>query len=109
MIPRAIAGGLRFAWVVGDEVYGSDPPAAPILAGGVAFRAGCPYRKLCPDILVLESAQEWHGCDAAHTLNRATERRVLGQSEVGLDSIVVPGVSRKNPAQMFLAQHYDMI
>jgi hypothetical protein len=37
---------------------------------------GCPYRKLNPDVLVVQSAQNWHWQHATEWLNSARNRRV---------------------------------
>ena len=41
--------------------------------------SGCPYRKLDPDVLVVQSAENWHRYDAAEWLDGARRRRVLIQ------------------------------
>jgi choline dehydrogenase len=42
-------------------------------------RDPCPCRKLDPDVLVVQSAQEWHGQNTADGLDRAGYRRILIQ------------------------------
>ena len=39
----------------------------------------CPYRKLNPDVLVMQSAQDWHRQNTADRLDRAGYRRILIQ------------------------------
>ena len=39
----------------------------------------CPYRKLNPDVLVMQSAQDWHQQSSADGLDRAGYRRILIQ------------------------------
>jgi sulfite dehydrogenase len=44
---------------------------------GVEWGYGCPCRKLNPDIMMMQSAQDWSWKDAANSLDRARERRIL--------------------------------
>ena len=39
----------------------------------------CPYRKLDPDVLVVQSAEDRHDLDGLGCLDSPTARRVLGQ------------------------------
>ena len=39
----------------------------------------CLYRKSNPDVLMVQSSQEWLGDDAANCLNRPRNRRILAQ------------------------------
>ena len=44
-----------------------------------AVKIGCPYRKLDPDVLVVQSAQDWHGQNTTDGLDGARYRRILIQ------------------------------
>ena len=55
----------------------------------------CPYRKLNPDVLVVQSAQNWHRQYSTEWLNSARNRRVLFQGQVSSVAIVVVGISSK--------------
>ncbi len=46
-------------------------------SSGSATRHSCPYRKLNPDVLVVQSAQNWHRQYATEGLDDARRRRVL--------------------------------
>jgi len=71
--------------------------------------AGCPYRKLNPDVSVVQSAQNWHSQYATAWLDGARRRRVLVQWQVRSGTIVIIGISSKQMAKMPLAKHYHMI
>ena len=60
-----------------------------------SYLAGCPYRKLDPDISVMQSAQDWHRQNTADDLYGAAYRQILVQREVGSGLIVVGRVSSK--------------
>jgi hypothetical protein len=52
-------------------------------------RAGCPFRKLYPAILVMKSAQNFGGNDASSTLDRPAIGRVFAKAEMGPRRIVI--------------------
>jgi hypothetical protein len=54
----------------------------------------CPFRKSYPDVTVVQPGQDWDGDDGTGTLDRPTQRRILAQSQVRADLIVVRRISR---------------
>ncbi len=58
---------------------------------------------------MMKSAEDRQGSDLAKPLNRTTERRVLGEREVGPDVIIIGGIRREDPQQMGLAEDDDVI
>ena len=58
---------------------------------------------------MMQSAEDRQCGDPANSLNRTTDRRILGQRQVGPDIIVISGVRRKDSAQMSLAKDDDVI
>jgi len=56
-----------------------EPIAVPTDSGRPheIYRCPCPCRKLNPDIMMMQSAQDWSWKDAANSLDRARERRIL--------------------------------
>jgi hypothetical protein len=57
----------------------------------------------------MESTKEWDGDDRSSRMNRAAERSVLRESEMGTGAIVVVSVGPEDPAKMRFAQDHDMI
>jgi len=37
----------------------------------------CPFRKLYPDVLVVQSSQDWNGKDGARALDCSMKRRIF--------------------------------
>jgi hypothetical protein len=61
---------------------------------------GCPFRKLCPDVMVVQSGQDRDGDNSTGALDRPTQGRILAQCQVRADLIVVRCISRKNLPQV---------
>ncbi len=58
---------------------------------------------------MMKSAKDRPRGDLAGPLNRTTERRILAESEMRSNVIIIRGVSREDPAQMGLAKDDDVI
>jgi hypothetical protein len=68
-----------------------------------------PYRKLNPDILMVESTEHRPRSDAPVALNGPPSRRILTQREVRAHRIVVLHVARKDMPKVLLACHYNVV
>jgi hypothetical protein len=58
---------------------------------------------------VMKSAEDRSRHDLAELLDRSRQRRILGQSQMWPDIVVVSGIRRKNATQVILAQDHDVI
>ena len=58
---------------------------------------------------MMKSAENRLRGDVTDPSNRTAKRCVLGQSEMRPDMVVVGSISLKDPAQMVLAQDYDVV
>ena len=63
----------------------------------------CRYRKLDPDVLMMQSSEERHRGDLPGALNCARDRRVLLQREPGPNVIVIAGVCPKDAVSLGIA------
>src|SRR6266436_5882822 len=63
-------------------------------------KSTCPFRKLCPDVMVVQSGQDRDGNNGTGALDRPTQGRILAQCKVRADLIVVRCISRKNLPQV---------
>ena len=70
---------------------------------------GCPCRKLNPDILVVQSAQDWLGQNATDRLDGARHWRILVQRQVRASLIVVFCVRSKDMAKMQFAEYDNVV
>src|SRR5215469_6506989 len=61
------------------------------------------------NILVMESAQDWYGHDAAGFADLTPNRRILLQRQVCPDLVVVFLIRKEQVAKMSLAKHDDVI
>ena len=98
MALRITKNGLE-AIDVGDEA-----PAAP---KATSIRV-C-TENLDPDVMVMQSAEERIGANAADPLNWARDRRIFVQRSVRSRLIIVRGVFAQDPAQVRLAQEDNMV
>jgi hypothetical protein len=57
----------------------------------------------------MKPTEEWDGHDRSSRLDRAAQRGVLRESEMGAGAIVVVGVGAEDPAQVRVAQDHDMV
>jgi hypothetical protein len=64
----------------------------------------CPFRKLYPDIMVVQPRQDWDGDNGAGPLDCPTCGRVFAQRQVRAHLIVVGRIRRKNLPQVPLAE-----
>jgi hypothetical protein len=71
--------------------------------------AGCPYRKLNSDVLMVQSSEEWLGNNAANCLDRPRNRRILAQRQVRASLAVISLIRFEQVAQMPLAKHNDIV
>ena len=74
-----------------------------------AVQKGCPYRKSNPDVMMMESSEQWDGLNAANRLRGAADRCILAERKVGPDLIVIVCIGPKHIAEMPLAKDHDMI
>ena len=65
----------------------------------------CPYRKSNPDVLVMESSEQWDGLNAADRLRGAADRCILAEQEVGPDLIVIVGTGPQHIPEMPFANY----
>ena len=63
----------------------------------------CPFRKLYPDIMVVQPRQDWDGDNGTGPLDCPTCGRVFAQRQVRAHLIVIGRIRRKNLPQMRLA------
>jgi hypothetical protein len=82
---------------------------AQILAFAQQKTTACPCRKLNPDILVVQSAQDWQGQNATDGLDGARHRRILVQRQVRASLIVVFCVRSKHMAKVQLAEYDNVV
>jgi hypothetical protein len=59
---------------------------------------GCPYRKLDPDVVMVQSSDHRNGFDPTGALNRPMVWRVFAQREVCAGLVIVRPVRSKNLA-----------
>ena len=64
----------------------------------------CPFRKLYPDVMVVQPRQDWDGYNDPGPLHCPTQGRVLAQRQVRADLIIVVGIRRKNLPQVCFAE-----
>ena len=57
----------------------------------------------------MKSAEDRSCSDLAEPLDWTNQRRIFGQSEVWPNMVVVGSISLEDPAQMVLAQDYDVV
>ena len=57
----------------------------------------------------MKSAEDRSPHDLAEPLDRSRQRRILRQSKIWADIVVVSGIRRKNATQVILAQDHDVI
>jgi hypothetical protein len=72
-------------------------------------RRPCPYRELDPTVFVVKPAEDRPGNDFAEPLDRTRMWRILCQSEMCSDLVVVAGIGLQDPAQVGLAEDDDVI
>jgi len=58
---------------------------------------------------MMKATQDWQSIDLAEPLRRPMARRILVKRQMRSDFVVIPGVGRKNPAQMGVAEDDDVI
>src|SRR3974390_570701 len=68
--------------------------------GPVPSENHCPYRKLNPDVLMVQSAQNWHSPYATEWFDGAPRRRVLVQCQARSGAIIGIGISSKQTPKM---------
>jgi hypothetical protein len=66
-------------------------------------------RKLNSAIVVMKAAKNRLGCDCSNALNSPMNRTILVQTPVGPHAIIVCGVLAKDPAQMSLSEHDQVV
>src|SRR5262245_27757773 len=57
----------------------------------------------------MKSAEDGSSNDLTEPLDRTDQRRILGQGKVWPHVVVVGSISLEDPAQMVLAQDYDVV
>jgi hypothetical protein len=62
---------------IDDEVKAYVPPAAVNPFRVCYSAAGCPFRKLYPDVMVVQSGQDWDGDNDTRPLDCPTQGRVF--------------------------------
>src|SRR5262249_12346245 len=62
----------------------------------------CPFRKLYPNVVVVQPGQDWDGNYDAGPLDCPTQRRVFSQGQVRAHQIVIRPIRRKNLSQVCL-------
>src|SRR6266699_4289495 len=68
-----------------------------------------PVGNLRPEILVVQSAQNWHRQRATDGLDRTRDRRVLLQRKVRPSLVVIFLVRIEQMAEMSFAEHNNMV
>ena len=66
--------------------------------------ARCPFRKSYPDVMVVQSGQDWDRDNGTGPLDCPTGGRVFAQRQMCADLIVVGRIRRKNLPQVRLAE-----
>jgi 4-alpha-glucanotransferase len=69
----------------------------------------CPCRKSDPTVFMMESAEDGLCNDVTKAVDRTRKRRVLSQSEMRPDMVVIGSISLENLTQMGLAKDHDVI
>src|SRR5258708_28485831 len=86
---------------VGVRARGNEPGFSP--SGPV------PVGNLRPEILVVQSAQNWHRQRATDGLDSTRDRRVLLQRKVRPSLVVIFLVRIEQMAEMSFAENYNMV
>ena len=73
------------------------------------YYAGCPCRKSDPTVFMVESAEDRLCNDLTKPMDWARKRRILSQSEMRPDLVVIGSISLENLTHMGLAKDDDMI
>jgi len=68
-----------------------------------------PCKQLCAGVLVVKSAEDGPRDDLPEPLGRTEQRRILGQSKMRPNVVVVGGVVLENTAQMVRALDHNVI
>jgi hypothetical protein len=75
----------------------------------VGILGACPFRKLYPDVMMVQPRQDRNGDNGTGPLNCPTQRRVFAQGQVRAHLIVIGRVRRKNLPQVRLAKDQHLI
>src|SRR6267154_5271961 len=73
------------------------------------WRETCPCRKSDPTVFMMESAEDGLCNDVTKPVDRTRKRRVLSQSEMRPDMVVIGSISLENLTQVGLAKDHDVI
>src|SRR5438034_2512409 len=73
------------------------------------MRTGCLYRKSDSAIMAMKSSADGRRYDAAHVLDRATDRSFLVERPMSPQLIIISGILRQYPAQVRFAQNNHMV
>jgi hypothetical protein len=60
-------------------------------------------------IVVMKAAENGSGSDCADALNSPMEGRILVQSPMGPQAFVIGGILAKDPAQVSLSEHHQVV
>jgi hypothetical protein len=69
----------------------------------------CVRRKLNSAIVVMKPAEKRAGCDCADALNSPMDGSILVQSPMGPQAFVIGGILAKDPAQVSLSEHHQVV
>jgi hypothetical protein len=93
-----------------------EKAVAPILAqqrtfvrADVQLNARCACYNLYPAIMMMKAAEDRLSSELAEPLDGPMARRILFQGQMRSEFVVIAGVSRKDPAEMGLAEDDDVI
>jgi len=62
-------------------------------------------QNLNPDVLMMQSAEDWYRCDGAELLRAPKIRRILVQREMRADLIVIRSVILQHATQLRFVEH----
>src|SRR5262249_52309504 len=94
------------AWIDRTNDGLSGMPADGI---SLPLKRGCPFRKLYPDVMVVQSGQDRDGDNSTAPLHRSTQGRVFAQGQVRPDLIVVRRIGGENLPQVRLAKNQHSV
>jgi hypothetical protein len=87
----------------------SSPSNEPSSAQTVQLNARCACHNLYPAIMMMKAAEDRLSSELAEPLDGPMVRRILFQGQMRSEFVVIAGVSRKDPAEMGLAEDDDVI
>src|SRR6476469_4177416 len=104
-LPNGIVQVAAVARTNNDHLPVSGVPARSASIDG----ATCPCRKLDPDVMMVQSAEDRQRENGPAGLDRSRQRRVFGQSQMCAGAVVILLVRAQHIPQMPLAEHDHMI